>query len=66
MTDHDLFGYGQWEPTFDPGTQCEGGCGYAPEHCRCPLPGQPTLDLGSSDLFGGAFARSELVGKDPA
>ena len=56
----------QWEPTFDPGTQCEGGCGYAPEHCRCPLPGQPTLDLGSSDLFGGAFARSELVGKDPA
>ena len=52
--------------TFDPGTQCEGGCGYAPEHCRCPLPGQPTLDIGSSDLFGGAFARSELVGKDPA
>ena len=27
MTDHDLFGYGQWEPTFDPGAQCEGGCG---------------------------------------
>ena len=42
--------------TFDPGVQCAGGCGYAPEHCRCPLPGQPTLDLGSSDLFGGAFA----------
>ena len=28
MTDHDLLGYGQWEPTFDPGTQCAGGCGY--------------------------------------
>ena len=28
MTDHDLFGYGQWEPTFDSGTQCASGCGY--------------------------------------
>ena len=43
MTDHDLFGYGQWEPTFDPGVQCEGGCGYAPEHCHCPGGDQPTL-----------------------
>ena len=43
MTDHDLFGYGQWEPTFDPGTQCEGGCGYAPEHCHCPADDQPAL-----------------------
>ena len=33
--------------TFDPGTQCEGGCGYAPEHCHCPADDQP-------DLFGGA------------
>ena len=29
--------------TFDPGTQCEGGCGYAPEHCHCPADDQPTL-----------------------
>ena len=29
------------DDTFDPGTQCEGGCGYAPEHCHCPA--QPTL-----------------------
>ena len=33
------------DATFDPGTQCEGGCGYTPEHCHCPA--QP-------DLFGGA------------
>ena len=25
MTDHDLFGYGPWEPTFDPCTQCARG-----------------------------------------
>ena len=35
------------DATFDPGTQCEGGCGYAPEHCHCPGGDQP-------DLFGGA------------
>ena len=35
------------DATFDPGTQCEGGCGYAPEHCHCPADDQP-------DLFGGA------------
>ena len=34
------------DDTFDPGTQCAGGCGYAPEHCHCPAD-QP-------DLFGGA------------
>ena len=34
-------------PTFDPGDQCAGGCGYAPEHCHCPGGDQP-------DLFGGA------------
>ena len=39
--------YGQWEPTFNPGTQREGGCGYAPEHCHCPADDQP-------DLFSGA------------
>ena len=31
------------EPAFDPGTQCEGGCGYAPEHCHCPADDQPAL-----------------------
>ena len=35
------------DDTFDPGTQCAGGCGYAPEHCHCPADDQP-------DLFGGA------------
>ena len=35
------------DATFDPGTQCEGGCGCAPEHCHCPADDQP-------DLFGGA------------
>ena len=30
-------------PAFDPGDQCEGGCGYAPEHCHCPADDQPTL-----------------------
>ena len=34
-------------PTFDPGDQCAGGCGYAPEHGHCPADDQP-------DLFGGA------------
>ena len=31
------------DDTFDPGTQCAGGCGYAPEHCHCPADDQPTL-----------------------